>query len=107
MAETVGQIGADGGGDAGAQAPACQGWYGYGAATGVEDGHAGRQDEPVHGERDEPGGCASLAVRGDEFVGVPVGDDGSDRGDGGHGQGGSFTQARRIFSNAEPMSVPP
>ena len=69
VAEAVGQVGADGGRNAGAQAPACQGWYGVVAAAGVEDEHAGRQDEPVHGKGQEPGGEAGLAVGGDEFVG--------------------------------------
>jgi hypothetical protein len=73
VAEAVGQIGADGGGDAGAQAPARQGWNRHGATAGVEDEHAGGQDEPVDGEGQEPGGEADLAVGGDEFVCVPVG----------------------------------
>ena len=55
------------------------------APAGVEHEHAGGQDEPVDGEGQQPGGMAGLAVGGDEFVGVPVGDDGGDRGDGGHG----------------------
>jgi hypothetical protein len=42
VAEAVGEVGADGGGDAGAQAPACQGWCGVAAAAGVEDEHAGK-----------------------------------------------------------------
>jgi hypothetical protein len=46
----VGQVGADGGGDPGAQAPAGQWWHGVVAAAGVEDEHAGRQDQPVDGE---------------------------------------------------------
>ena len=61
------------------------GWW---TAAGVEDEHAGRQDEPVHGEGQQPGGEPGLAVGGDEFVGVPVADHGRDRGDRGHGQGG-------------------
>jgi hypothetical protein len=50
-------------------------------AAGVEGEHAGREDQPVDGEGQEPGGEPGLAVGGDEFVGVPVGDDGGDRGD--------------------------
>ena len=35
VAEAVDQVGADGGGDACAQAPACQGWYRHGAAAAL------------------------------------------------------------------------
>jgi hypothetical protein len=55
------------------------------ASAGVEDEHAGRQDEPVHGEGQQPGGETGLPVGGDEFVGVPVADHGRDCGDRGHG----------------------
>jgi len=48
--QAVGQVGADSGGDPGAQAPAGQWWHGVVAAAGVEDEHAGRQDQPVDGE---------------------------------------------------------
>jgi hypothetical protein len=50
VAEAVRQVGADGGGDPGAKAPACQGWYGLVAAVGVEDEHAGGEDQAVDGE---------------------------------------------------------
>jgi hypothetical protein len=85
VVQAVSQVLADGGGDAGAQAPARQGWCGPVAPVGVEDEHAGGQQEPVDGEGQKPGGQAGFAVDGDEFVGVPVGDDGGDRGDGGGG----------------------
>jgi hypothetical protein len=58
------------------------------AAAGVQDGHAGRQDEAIHGEGQQPGGEAGLAVGGVEFVGVPVTDHGRHHGDRGHGEGG-------------------
>jgi len=46
-----------------------------------------RKDEPVHGEWQQPGCEASLAVGSDEFIGVPVADYGRDCGDGCHGEG--------------------
>jgi hypothetical protein len=58
VGQAVGQVGADGGGNAGAQAPACQGWCGVVASAGVEDEHAGGQDEPVDSEGQQPGGEA-------------------------------------------------
>jgi hypothetical protein len=62
VAQAVGQVGTDGGGDAGAQAPARRRWHRLVAATGVQDEHAGRQDQPVHGEGQESRGEAGLAV---------------------------------------------
>jgi hypothetical protein len=88
VTQAMGQVGADGGGDAGAQAPARQWWHRLVAPAGVQDEHAGRQNQPVHGEGQQPGRQAGLAVGGDKFISVPVGDDGRDRGDRGHGQGG-------------------
>jgi hypothetical protein len=69
-------------------AQACQGWYGLVAAVGVEVEHAGGQDEAVDGEGEESGGDAGLAVGADQLVGVVVGDDGRNRGDGSHGECG-------------------
>jgi hypothetical protein len=57
------------------------------AAAGVEDEHAGRQDQPVDGEGQQFGGEAGLAVAGDEFIRVPVADHGRHCGDRGYGQG--------------------
>jgi hypothetical protein len=88
VAETVCQVGADGGRDARSEAPPRQGWHGLVAPVGVEDEHAGGQDEAVDGERQESRGDAGLVVGADEFVGMAVGDDRRHRGDGGHGQCG-------------------
>ncbi len=70
VAQAVCQVGAGSGDDASTKAPARQGWYGPVAPVGVEDEHAGGQDQAVHGERDEPGGDAGLAVGADQFVGM-------------------------------------
>ena len=86
MAEAMRQVGADGGGNARTEAPACQGWYGLVPSAGIKREHARRQDEAVHGEGDESGGQAGLAVRANEFVDVAVGDDPSD---GRYRQGGN------------------
>ena len=59
-----------------------------GGSAGVEDEHAGRQHEPVHGERQQTGGEAGLAVSGDALVGVPVADHSPHRREGDHGQDG-------------------
>jgi hypothetical protein len=48
------------------QAPAGQGWYPLLAPAGVENNHAGREDQPVNRQ-------PRLAVRGREAVGVPAG----------------------------------
>src|ERR1700680_4326882 len=75
MAETVRQVGTDGGDYPGTEAPARQRWCRVVRATGGEEEHALGQDEPVHGERDEPGSDPSLAMGAHKFVGVTVGDD--------------------------------
>jgi hypothetical protein len=82
VSQAVRQVGADRGHDAGAQAPRCQSWYTVVAPTRVQHHHGRCPDQTVHGERQQPGGHASLAVRADEFVGVLVGDDRSDAGHG-------------------------
>jgi hypothetical protein len=64
VAEAVCQVGANGGGDPCSEAPLCQGWHRVLAPVGVEDQHACRQDQTVHGKRDEAGGCAGLAMGG-------------------------------------------
>ena len=43
--------------------------------------NAGRQNKPVYGKGQQPGGQASLPVGGDEFVNVPVADHGRYCGD--------------------------
>jgi hypothetical protein len=70
------------------------GWNAPLASAGVKHEHAGRQDKPVHGKGQEPGGEACLAVGGDEFVGMPVGNDSGNRGNRGHGQGGGDPDQR-------------
>ena len=88
VAKTVCQVGAGGGQDACAQAPACQWWCGLVVSAGVEEEHAAGQDEPVDGEGQKSGGQPGLAVGTDEFVRMAVADHRCHRGDGRHGEGG-------------------
>jgi hypothetical protein len=54
----------------------------------LEHDHGAGVDEPVHGERDEPGGPSVLAVGADEGVIVLVGHDGRHDGDAYYDKGG-------------------
>jgi hypothetical protein len=79
-------VGSNRGQDSRTEAPARQWWYGPVAAVGVEDEHAGGQDQPIHGEGHQAGGYARLPVSADQLV--AVGDHGCHRGDGSHGGSG-------------------
>jgi hypothetical protein len=72
VAHAVRQVGTDSSEDARAQAPPSQGWHGMSTPVRVQDQHACRQDEPVHGERDEPCGHARLAVSTHQLEGALI-----------------------------------
>ena len=106
VTEAVRQVGADGGQDARTEAPACQGRHGLVAPVGVEDEHAGGQDQAVNGEREKPGGHAALAVRADQLVSVAVGDDRGHGRDRGHCEGGGDADEAVGHANSSRSSIP-
>jgi hypothetical protein len=105
VAKAVRQVGAGRGQDAGAEALPRQGWYRPVAAVGVEDEHAGRQDQAVDGKREQACGHAGLAVGAGEFAGMAVGDHRGDRCDRGDGGSGGDPDEPVSQANSSPSSA--